>query len=446
MKILVVGSGGREHAIVWKLRQSPSVEKIYCAPGNAGIEQIAELVPLKATDLSALLEFAKRNNIDLTVVGPEQPLVSGIVDLFEANRLKIFGPRRAAAILEGSKVFAKNFMKKYGIPTARYRSFSADQRREAGSFIHKLSTPLVVKADGLAAGKGVLICETRQQAIDVLEEIVVKKIFGSAGEQVVVEEYLQGEEASVLVVTDGKDFVTLTPAQDHKRTLDGDRGKNTGGMGAYAPAPVAADEVLKRVIDEIVKPTLAGMNSEGTPYRGCLYLGLMITAEGPKVLEYNCRFGDPEAQVVLPLIEGDFARLLLSVANGKLDKQNAELHRGSAVCVVMASRGYPDEYESSKIINGLDLLEREKNVIVFHAGTKKEGDRIVTCGGRVLGVTALGYNQELEETIQRAYRAVRKISFDGAYYRTDIGQRALKRFAKTKSRVQIPNLPTNVSK
>lgn len=425
MKVLVVGSGGREHAIVWKLRQSPRVSELYCAPGNAGIERQATLVPVKANEYEKLLAFAKDKQIDLTVVGPEQPLVDGIVDLFEQNGLKIFGPRRAAAMLEGSKVFAKDFMQRHGIPTARYGRFTVDQRTEAEKFLQVLSMPVVIKADGLAAGKGVVIAETMDDARRALDEMMVRKQFGAAGERVVIEEFLRGEEASVFAVTDGSHFVTLAPAQDHKRILDGDRGKNTGGMGAYAPAPIVDDLLMQRIVREIIRPTLDGMRAEGTAYRGCLYCGLMITDSGPKVLEYNCRFGDPETQAVIPLIESDLAELLLSVAEGELDSSSLRMRSGSAVCVVMVSRGYPDEYETGKEISRLESLEGERDVVVFHAGTKRQGNTVVTSGGRVLGVTA--FDQELEKAIARAYDAVSRITFEGAYVRRDIGQKALKR-------------------
>ncbi|MEX1274491.1 MAG: phosphoribosylamine--glycine ligase [Bacteroidota bacterium] len=434
MNVLVIGSGGREHALVWKLRHSDRVHKLYCAPGNAGISRHCELVPLKPTDLDGLLRFAREKEIDLTVVGPEGPLVQGIVDLFETNGLPIFGPRKAAARLEGSKVYSKDFMTRYGIPTARYQSFTVGQRFEAERFIHELVPPIVVKADGLAAGKGVLICETAEIAIAALTDIMVHHAFGPAGERVVIEEFLAGEEASVFAVTDGERSITLAAAQDHKRILDGDLGKNTGGMGAYAPAPIVTAEMFQRVEQEIIGPTLRGMKAEGTPYTGCLYCGLMITETGPKVIEYNCRFGDPETQVVIPLIQGDLADLFLSVARGKLDPATVGRHPASAVCVVMASRGYPDDYETGAVVRGLDSFKAEDGIMVFHAGTKKEGEEILTSGGRVLGVTAIGYDHDLQGTIRNAYTAVSKIAFDGAYYRSDIGQKALKRITQEKTR------------
>ena len=433
MNVLVIGSGGREHAIVWKLRNSDRVNKLYCAPGNAGISQHCEPVPLKPSDLDGLLRFAREKEIDLTVVGPEGPLVGGIVDLFKKNGLRIFGPGKAAARLEGSKVFSKDFMVRYDIPTARHKSFTVTQRFEAERFVHELAPPIVVKADGLAAGKGVLICETAELAVAALTDIMVHNAFGPAGERVVIEEYLVGEEASVFAITDGERFITLAPAQDHKRILDGDLGKNTGGMGAYAPAPVVTTEILHRVEQEIIIPTLKGMKAEGTPYTGCLYCGLMITETGPKVIEYNCRFGDPEAQVVIPLINGDLAELFLSVARGSLDSTLVGQHPASAVCVVMASRGYPDDYETGALVKGLDSFKAEDGIVVFHAGTKKEGEEIRTSGGRVLGVTAIGYDHDLRGTIRNAYTAVSKIAFDGAYYRSDIGQKALLRILKEKA-------------
>lgn len=427
MNVLVIGSGGREHAIVWKLRQSPGVEAIYCAPGNAGIEKHAITVSLKSSDLQGLLRFAKQNQIGLTVVGPEQPLAQGIVDLFEENGLKIFGPTKSAAMLEGSKIFAKDFMARHHIPTATYRSFAVPEVYEAERYVHELAPPIVIKADGLAAGKGVLICQTKEDARDALQDMMVKKTFGSSGERIVIEEYLVGEEVSVFAITDGDRFLTLAPAQDHKRILDGDAGKNTGGMGACAPAPLLTDDLLRQVAREIIIPTIEGMRNEGTPYRGCLYCGLMITASGPKVVEFNCRFGDPEAQVVIPLIDGDFAQLLLSVAERRLEPETIGLHPASAVCVVVASRGYPDDYETGKVIRGLDGLQDQEDVVVFHAGTRRDGNDMLTSGGRVLGVTAIGYNHDLAGTIQTAYRAVSKIVFDGAYYRSDIGKKALQR-------------------
>jgi phosphoribosylamine--glycine ligase len=415
MKILIIGSGGREHAFVWKLKQSPRVKHIFCAPGNAGIGLMAENVPLKTDDLDGLLEFAKKKRIDLTVAGPEIPLVKGIVDLFEKQGLRIFGPGKLAAELEGSKVFAKNFMKKFGIPTAAYRTFSLTEYQDALQYVASHPFPLVIKADGLAAGKGAVVCATSKEAHSVLQDLFEKKIFGDAGTNVVVEEFMKGEEASVFALTDGKHYRILRPAQDHKQIFDGDRGKNTGGMGAYAPAPVVTDQLLRQVEQEIIIPTLSGMEKEGRPYKGCLYVGLMITSSGPKVVEYNCRFGDPETQVVLPLIDGDLSELLFACASGTLHTVDVKHHDASAVCVVIASRGYPDAYETGKPITGLDTIKQEEGVVVFHAGTKVMDQVIVSAGGRVLGVTAIGFGNELEKTIALAYSAVKRIAFDGAY-------------------------------
>jgi phosphoribosylamine--glycine ligase len=435
MNILVIGSGGREHALVWKIKQSRKAKKIYCAPGNAGIGQLAELVAVKPTDLDGLLKFAKTKKIDLTVVGPEVPLTEGVVDAFEQHGMAIFGPSKSAAALEGSKVFAKKFMQNHGIPTSGYRTFEASQRFEAQRYIHELPTPIVIKTDGLAAGKGVLICETRERAIEELDNILLHQAFGPAGNRVVIEEFLVGEEASVFAITDGTDFVLLASAQDHKRILDDDQGKNTGGMGAYAPAPVMTEKVLNEVREEIIKPTIEGMEKEGRKYKGCLYCGLMMTESGAKVLEYNCRFGDPETQVVVPLIDGEFVDLLLAASRGDLSSGQIRQHDATAVCVVMASGGYPDEYETGKEISGLDRInEQEEGIVVFHAGTKADSGKVLTAGGRVLGVTAIGYANDLAGTITNAYKAVEKITFDGAYYRGDIGKKGLAKLLQSSHR------------
>lgn len=427
MRVLVVGSGGREHALVWKLKQSVRAETLYCAPGNAGTEESgATNVSIPAHDLHALCSFAESNGIDLAVVGPEQPLADGIVDLFEQHGLRIIGPSRNAARLEASKVFAKHFMARHHIPTARYAVFSRGERHAMHQFLSTLEPPLVVKADGLAAGKGVVLCESREEALQVCEEMLERKKFGSAGERVVLEEYLSGEEASYFVLTDGERYVALAPAQDHKRILDDDRGKNTGGMGAYAPAPIISPQLEERIRREIVEPTLEGMKREGTPYKGWLFIGLMITPAGPRVLEYNCRLGDPEAQVVLPLMDCDLPFVLDAVARGRFDERMVKKHNATAVCVVMASAGYPDAYETGKEIVGLAEASSIDRVLIFHAGTRREGTRIVTAGGRVLGVTAIGHDNDLEGTIKTAYNAVQRISFEGAYYRRDIGKKGLK--------------------
>jgi phosphoribosylamine---glycine ligase len=430
MKVLVIGSGGREHALVWKLKQSPKVSELYCAPGNPGIGELAELVPVKSDDIDGIFRFAKKNRIDLTVVGPEIPLVGGIVDVFVKNGMRIFGPAKSAAELEGSKVFAKQFMKKYGVPTAAFEIFRRSDFDRAKEFIMAHPAPLVLKADGLAAGKGAVVCPTTGEALNVLDDFFTKNIFGDAGAQIVVEEFMEGEEASVFILTDGEHFKFLSPAQDHKQILDGDTGKNTGGMGAYAPAPVVTKKILQTVEKKIVVPVLQGMKAEGRTYKGCLYVGLMITAGGPKVVEFNCRFGDPEAQVILPLIDGDLFDILTSCTNGSLNASGMKLHDATAVCVVIASRGYPDRYETGKIISGLESVRHDEGVVVFHAGTKEEKNDVVTAGGRVLGVTAIGFGHDLEGTINAAYSAVKRITFDGAYYRSDIGMKGLKHRAR----------------
>lgn len=431
MKILVVGSGGREHALVWKIAQSEKVEKIYCAPGNAGISEIAQTVQIKPEDLNSLLNFAIDQKIDLTVVGPELPLSLGIVDLFESRGLKIFGPRKLPAEIESSKVFAKNFMKKYGIPTANYETFTSEESEKAKKFVQSLNPPIVIKADGLAGGKGVTICETIQDAISTIDLYFKNKIFGSAGEKIVIEEFLNGEEASVFAITDGEDFIILAPAQDYKRALDGDKGKNTGGMGSYAPTPIVNAEILERVKNDIIKPTIQGLKNEGREYKGCLYCGLMLTEDGPKVLEFNCRFGDPETQVVLPLLEGDIIEMFFRAIDGRIKTFNYTIKNATAVCVIIASAGYPDNYEIGKEIKGLDEAKKINDVILFHAGTKKINGKIVTSGGRVIGITAIGAENDFENTIKKAYSAVEKIKFEGMHYRTDIGKKAVE-FLKTK--------------
>lgn len=425
MNILVIGSGGREHALVWKLKQSPSVQKIYCAPGNAGISEMATCADIKPLDFDALIKYVRKNSIDLTVVGPEAPLAAGIVDRFQEEGLKIFGPTKAAAQLESSKAFAKEFMKRHHIPTADFAVFDASQYREAHEHLLRSHYPVVIKADGLAAGKGVIIAENFSQANEALESIIQSHVFGEAGNKVVIEEYMSGVEASVFALTDGKAFATLTPAQDHKRIFDGDRGKNTGGMGAYAPTRFVPPEILSQIKLRIIKPTLDAMAQEGIPYTGCLYVGLMMNEDGPKVVEFNCRFGDPETQVVLPLIDDDLASIMMSVAEGTLSTHRMKQHDACAVCVVIASNGYPDIYNTGHIISGLDSINQDEGTIIFHAGTKKDGSKIATNGGRVLGVTAIGPANDLQQTIVNAYSAVARIRFDGAYYRTDIGKKGL---------------------
>ena len=426
MRILVIGSGGREHAICWKLKQSPKVEKIFCIPGNPGIAEIADCADISQTDFDDIYKFVRKEKIDLTVVGPEIPLVEGIVDYFNLNGLKIFGPSKNAAILEGSKIFSKNFMQRNKIPTASFATFTSEERKEAEEYISKLNFPIVLKADGLAQGKGVIICKDYSEAVVSLNVFFNNNIFGRAGSKIVIEEFLFGEEASLFILTDGENFVTLPSAQDHKKILDGDQGKNTGGMGAYSPAPVLNQQNLNEAIEQIVIPTLRGMKNEGRTYRGCLYVGLMITNEGPKVIEYNCRFGDPETQSVLPLIDEDLCEIFNACANGKLMRKHLKFFDATAVCVVIASQGYPDNYEKNKIIIGLDEIKNEDGEIVFHAGTKNVDGKIFTNGGRVLGVTAIGFKNNLQNTIDAAYKAVKKIHFDGMYYRSDIGLKGVK--------------------
>jgi phosphoribosylamine--glycine ligase len=425
MRILVIGAGGREHALVWKLRGSPRVSALFCAPGNPGIGHLATNVPLKGNDPEGLLTFATKEGIDLTVVGPEQPLADGIVDLFRSRGLRIFGPEKAAAELEWSKAFAKGFMERHGIPTAAHRTFTREQLAAARDFLSSCSLPVVLKADGLAAGKGVIICAEREEALSGLHDMAESLVFGSAGATVVVEEFLEGQEASLFAVCDGTDYVLLSPAQDHKRIFDGDRGKNTGGMGAYAPAPLVTPEIMRIAEEKIIRPTLKGMAGEGRPYSGCLYVGLMITTEGPKVVEYNSRFGDPETQVILPLYPGDLAELMGAAADGSIRSlRPPSPHPGSAVCVVMASGGYPDAYRGGIPISGLEQAGALEGVTVFHAGTAAEMEGVVTAGGRVLGVTAF-HPDGLRPAIDRAYAAVTAIRFDGMHFRTDIGRKGL---------------------
>jgi phosphoribosylamine---glycine ligase len=421
MKILVVGKGGREHALAWKLSQSRGVEKIYCAPGNAGIAQLTEIVPIPIDNLSALADFAADKKIDLTVVGPELPLTLGIVDVFEAKGLRIFGPDKAAAEIEGSKAFAKDFMQRYHIPTASFRIFS--NPADALDFVSSASYPLVIKADGLAAGKGTVIVSSPGEAKTSVENIMVEKVFGEAGERLVIEEFLEGEEVTVMALTDGERVIPMVSAQDHKRIFDGNKGPNTGGMGAYAPTHVISDKMMKRISEEILEPTVQGLADMGRLYKGVLYTGVIVTDRGPKVLEYNCRFGDPETQAVLPLLETDLVEIFLDIADGYLNIDEIKWKDQSCVCVVLASRGYPESHENGVVIEGLDKV-KSKDCFVFHAGTIRNGDKIMTNGGRVLGVTAADHT--LKGAIGRVYDAIQLINFDGMQYRHDIGMRAVK--------------------
>ncbi len=423
MKVLVIGSGGREHALVWKISQSARVKKIYCAPGNAGIQGLAECVEIAPTQVQALLAFALEQKIDLTVVGPESSLVEGVVDAFEKKKLRIFGPTQRAAILEGSKSFTKEFMIKYGIPTASFKAF--DDRKKARKYLDTCQVPVVVKADGLAAGKGVVIAATVKEAKEAVDLIMADKAFGAAGDTIVIEEYLRGEEASFLAFTDGKTILPLPTSQDHKAIFDNDKGPNTGGMGAYSPAPVVTPEMTDYVMNNIMMPTVKGMETEGRPYKGILYAGLMIDGNAIKVLEFNCRFGDPEAQPLLMRINSDIIDIFEACIDGKLDQIEMKIDPQPTVCVVMASAGYPGAYATGKAIKGLKAASEEQDVEVFHAGTTRKNGKIVTTGGRVLGVTAIGKN--LSEAIEKAYRAAGRIDFSGCYYRSDIGAKALKR-------------------
>jgi phosphoribosylamine---glycine ligase len=422
MKILVIGSGGREHALIWKLSQSSEVDKIYCAPGSAGIADFAELVTIAPQQIEKLAGFAAERKIDLTVVGPELPLTLGIADLFESRGLKIFGPNRDAAQLEGSKAFAKKIMTENSIPTAAAGIFSDAQA--ARRYLDQNPAPYVVKADGLAAGKGVLICANREEAQSAIDEIMVAKAFGQAGEKVVIEEFLDGEEASFMVLTDGDHVLPLPSSQDHKRIFDNDQGPNTGGMGAYSPAPVVTQTVEDRVLREVVTPLMAGLKRQGIVYRGVIYVGLMLTNTGPKVLEFNARFGDPECQVIMMRLKSDLVPLLQATVNGTLRTVRPEWYPDPAVCVVLSAGGYPGSYETGKEIRGLEKLRDWREGFVFHAGTSKESGRWQTSGGRVLGVTARG--RDLAAAVQEVYRGVAAISWDGMHYRTDIGRRALK--------------------
>lgn len=419
MNILVIGSGGREHALFWKLKESPQADKTYAIPGNPGM---GEMVDISVTDNAAILRFAKEKEIGLVVVGPEVPLINGLVDDLEKAGIRAFGPRANAAQIEGSKAFAKNLMKKYGIPTARYEVFT--EAEPARAYVRRTGAPIVVKADGLAAGKGVIVAMTEREALDAVNAIMEDNTFGDAGARVVIEEFMDGEEASLLAFTDGKIIRPMISAQDHKRAFDGDLGPNTGGMGTYAPAPVMTPEMTERAVEEILKPTIAAMEKEGCPYRGCLYLGLMVTHEGPKVVEFNARFGDPETQVVLPLLDGDLVQIMCACADGTLADVPIHWKDGAAVCVVLAAGGYPASYEKGDVIHGIPDAENA-GALVFHAGTAKQDGNIVTNGGRVLGVVGMG--KDITAAVKKTYDAVEKISFKNAYHRKDIAHRALNR-------------------
>jgi len=433
MNVLVVGSGGREHALVWKISQNKNVDKIYCAPGNAGIKKAAECVDISATDVKALAEFAVKEEIDLTVVGPEASLVEGIVDLFQKKGLRIFGPTKKAAILEGSKVFTKEFLKKYGIPSAKFKVFS--DARKAKKYIEKCGAPIVVKADGLAAGKGVIVAGTVDEAKLAVDRIMQEKVFGDAGDKIVVEECLRGEEASFIAFTDGKTVFPLPTSQDHKPIFDNDEGPNTGGMGAYSPAPVVTPEIAEFVMEKVMLQTVRGMAAEGRPYSGMLYAGLMISGNDINVLEFNCRFGDPEAQPLLMRVKSDIVEIFNACIDGTLDTIDLRIDPRPTVCVVMSSGGYPGSYETGKQIRGIAKAAAVPGVEVFHAGTAMVNNRLVTAGGRVLGITAVG--EDLQTAIKRAYKGVKEISWTGSFYRTDIGAKALTRKDQAQARVKV---------
>lgn len=428
MKILVIGSGGREHTLVWKIAQSPKVSEIFCAPGNAGTSQLATNINIASDDILGLRDFAIKNKIDLTVVGPEAPLVAGIVDDFNSHGLKIYGPSKEAALLEGSKVFSKNIMKKYNIPTAQFGAFTDES--EAKKYLKTIKSPVVVKADGLAAGKGVIICKTEHDAEKAIELILREKEFGDAGNEIIIEECLIGEEASILCFADGKTILPMASAQDHKRIFDNDEGPNTGGMGAYSPAPIVTPQLLQIVDEKILKPTMKAMEAEGSPYSGVLYVGLMITKDGPKVLEYNARFGDPETQCILPRLKNDLVEIMLATLDSRLETIDLQWDPRPAVCVVLAAGGYPGAYKKGDEIKGLDGARELDDDIVFHAGTRErlrvassKLPVIETSGGRVLNIVGVG--QDIKSAIDRAYEAVKVIHFDGMQYRKDIGRRAL---------------------
>lgn len=433
MRILVIGSGGREHALVWKIAQSKLAGKIFCAAGNAGISKQAECIDIKADDIDGLLEFSRREKIDLTVVGPETPLSLGIVDEFEAHNLRIFGPNKKASRLEASKIFAKQLMTKYNIPTADFEIF--DGARTAKNYVSGLMGHCVVKADGLAGGKGVVVARTSDEAKQAIDSMMRDKVFGNAGERIIVEECLEGEEASILVLTDSKQAVALASSQDHKRVFDADKGQNTGGMGAYSPAPVITEGLFKDIMDRIVYPTIDGLVKEGIDYKGVLYAGIMVTKDGPKVLEYNVRFGDPETQAILPRMKSDLLEVMLAAGNSQLSKVVKAGGIGwddrACVCVVCASGGYPGEYVKGKEISGLEEVDKMRDIIVFHAGTRfrnieflSQAPKYITDGGRVLGVTGLGRN--IKQAIGNTYQAVGKIHFEDMHYRKDIGYKAVR--------------------
>ncbi|MCL5267989.1 MAG: phosphoribosylamine--glycine ligase [Bacteroidetes bacterium] len=422
MRVLILGSGGREHALVDAILRDKGT-LIYCAPGNAGISKQAECVNIKPDNITSLLRFANDNKIDLTIVGPEQPLAAGIVDAFENRGRKIFGPRRLAARLETSKAFAKEFMRRWKIPTAEFMTFTIKEVDKLRKYLETARYPLVLKADGLAAGKGVSIVQSREDSETELDKFFIKKVFGESGERIVVEEFMSGTEASVFAITDGKDYVVLPPAQDHKRVGDNDVGKNTGGMGAFAPTPFVSDSEMEKVKSEIIERVIEGTNAEGYPFRGCLYCGLMLTEEGPKVVEFNARFGDPETQAVLQLVDSSILGLLQTAADKKIGSYKLALNNAAAVCVIAASKGYPDHYEKGKEITGLE--DNFPDTKVFHSGSTLKEGRTMTDGGRVLGITGIDKGGELKRASEAAYARIEQLHFDGMFYRHDIGKKAI---------------------
>ncbi len=424
MNILLLGSGGREHALAVALNRSQSLSNLFCAPGNPGTDKIATNVKIDIYS-DQLFDFCFNKNISLVIIGPEQPLVDGIADKLRRKGIKVFGPNKNAAQIEGEKSFSKDLMKKYGIPTAKYEVFTKRTYSIALNYLKSISYPVVIKASGLAAGKGVSICENFKSAEIVLKEYFEDEIFGIAGTTVVIEEFLIGEEASVFAITDGDNFITLPVSQDHKRALDGDKGKNTGGMGAYAPAKIVDNKLLEEIKRNIIKPTLNALKEENRKYVGCLYAGIIITNDGPKVIEFNCRFGDPETQVVLPLCDGDFVELFYSAANGKLNKNSVKYNGGASVCVVAASKGYPDKYEKGFEISGLEKFEKNGSILIYHAGTILEDGKVLSNGGRVLGVTSVISRNSLKVAKNNAYKALSKISFKNMIYRSDIAEKGL---------------------
>jgi phosphoribosylamine--glycine ligase len=419
LKILVVGGGGREHALVWKILKSPLVKKVFCAPGNGGISKVAECIPIKATDIEGVVSFSLNNKIDMAVVAPDDPLAAGMVDALEDSGIRAFGPRKNAAVIESSKVFSKELMKKYGIPTARYEVF--DNSDHAIEYLRYQDYPIVIKADGLALGKGVVIVNGFDQAKEAINNIMVERVFGSAGNRVVIEEFLVGQEVSILSFTDGKTIVPMVSSQDHKRALDNDEGLNTGGMGAFSPSRIYTPEIARLCMKKIFRPTVDAMNSEGCKFKGVLYFGLIITEDGPKLLEYNARFGDPETQVVLPRLQNDIIEIFNAVIDERLDEIDVKWDDNAAVCIVAVSGGYPLKYNTGFEIKGIENAEKVPGVIVFHAGTRYNGGKYYTAGGRVLGVTAV--SDTLEDAIIKAYEGVNKINFMDIHYRKDIGRK-----------------------